>query len=161
MCVCVCIRKCCEITMPWLTTSQVIFSFSIHTTLGTVQVTEPVIIFTSKYPPHSGAIGLSSYGMEKATLPHFINGHLFCYSFFLTASLPQKEMVYSSLFPWLNNVCQLEKGNLQAEKIVAWYSLCCVEILWVETPLHGRANSLEQNGDRKTSNEIPLPARCD
>ena len=30
--------------MPWLTTSQVIFSFSIHTTLGTVQVTEPVFI---------------------------------------------------------------------------------------------------------------------
>ena len=120
-----------------------------------------LIIFTSKYPPHSCAIELSSYGMEKATLPRFINGHLFCYSFFLTASLPHKEMVYSSLFPWLNNVCQLEKGNLQAQKIDAWYSLCCVEILWVETPLRGRANSLEQNGDRKTSNEIPLPARCD
>ena len=71
------------------------------------------------YPPHSGAIGLSSYGVEKATLPHFTNGHLFCYSFFLTASVPQKEMIYSSLFPWLN---ELEKGNLQVEKIDAWYS---------------------------------------
>ena len=52
-----------------------------------------IYTFTSMYPPHSGAIGLSSYGMEKATLPHFTNGHLFCYFFFLTASVPQKEMI--------------------------------------------------------------------
>ena len=63
------------------------------------------LIGTSKYPPHSGAIGLSSYGMGKATLPHFTNGHLFCCSFVVTASLPQKEMIYLSLFAWLNNVC--------------------------------------------------------
>ena len=100
------------------------------------------ILFTSKYPPHSGAIELSSYAMEKATLPHFTNGHLFCYSFFLIASLPQKELIYSSIFPWLNNVCKLEKGNLQVEKIDAWYSYavlkyCGEKLLYVEGVTHG------------------------
>ena len=28
---------------------------------------------------------------QTRALPHFTNGHLFCYSFFLTASVPQKE----------------------------------------------------------------------
>ena len=41
-------------------------------------------ISTSMYPPHSGAIGLSNYKQPRA-LPHF------CYSFFLTASVPLKE----------------------------------------------------------------------
>ena len=45
---------------------------------------------TSMYSPHSGAIGLSKSKQPRALL-HFTNGHLFCYSFFLTASVPQKK----------------------------------------------------------------------
>ena len=39
-------------------------------------------------------------------------------------------------------------------------SLCCVEILVGETPSR-KGQLSKQNGDRKTSNEIPPPARCD
>ena len=63
-------------------------------------------IITSMYPPHSGAIGLSNYDWIKQprALPHFTNGHLFCYSFFLAASVPQKENDIFITLPWLNNV---------------------------------------------------------
>ena len=43
--------------------------------------------------------------MQPRAHRHLTNGHFFCYSFFLTASVPKKEMINSSLFPWLNNVC--------------------------------------------------------
>ena len=45
------------------------------------------------------------WSKQPRSLYHFTNGHIFCYSFFLTASVPQ---IYSSLFPWLNN---LKKGT--------------------------------------------------
>ena len=67
---------------------------------------------------------------KPRALPHFTNGHLFCYSSFLTASVPQKEnYIFITLFFSMaqQRLLNLKKGTYRY-------------------------------GDWKTSNEIPHPA---
>ena len=65
--------------------------------------------YTTLACTHHTVVQLDFQAMEwrkqPRAFPHITDRHLFCYSFFFTASVPQKEMIYSSLFPWLNNVC--------------------------------------------------------
>ena len=56
------------------------------------------------------------WSKQPIALPHFTNGHLFYFSFFLTASVPQKE---NAIFITLSKAQQcLLKGNLHVEKIL-------------------------------------------
>ena len=95
--------------------------------------------YTSIYPPHSGEIGLSSYDTEKATFPHFTNGHLFCYSFFFTASVPQKEMKIHHYFHGSIMFVNLKRGAYRYKKSMpgtpfAVLKCCGEKLLRVEGP---------------------------
>ena len=105
------------------------------------------------------------WGKQPRALPHFTNGRLFCYSFLLTASVPQKEHdIFITVF--MAQQCMLmceilvvfhifSRGALSAflgfnflvpfatyaqSDIIFSGNLYCVELLVGETP-RGRANS--------------------
>ena len=112
------------------------------------------------YSPHSGAVGLSNSNYwlwsKQWALPHSTNEYLFCL-LFLSHCLPQKEnyifttpLLTGKTYTYIQYVCRKNwcLGN------------CVWNTGWRNSITRRRANS-KQNGDWKTSNEVPLPARCD
>ena len=107
----------------------------------------------TKHVPTTQCYQTIDWSCQSRALPHFTNRHVFCYSFFLTATVPQKENDIHHSFH-ASTMLTWKRESTGKKKWCLVLPMLCWNTGW--------RNSLTWKGQLwKTYNEIPLPARCD